>query len=190
MNLAIFRTIILHNELGGDRVLAYRFSDPDGVRTGRSGWSFGLCQFDTKHGPYATLCLRECGFTTDEITGIREQSIPIGPMNEKLNMAAGTIDRWDDKQLWECLDHPHGLCIKSGIELDTDEVLYHLADYHNQFYMSDGGKMHRSLRSLGRKIQPGDVLKVKKATLWGQKRPDDVMRRYTNVIKAFEGKLN
>lgn len=190
MNLSIFRTVILHNELGGDLSLAYRFSDPDGERTGRSGWSFGICQFDTKHNPYSTLCLRECDFTTDEIVGIREQSIPIGPMNEKLDMSAGVVDWWDDKQLRECLEHPLTLCRRSDIVFATEEVLYHLADYHNQFYMSRGGKMHRFLQNVGREILPSDVLKLKQMTLWGKKRPDDVSRRYANVVKAFDGKLN
>ena len=66
----LFGQIILANELDGNERAAYRFSDPDGVKTGKSGWSFGRCQFDTKNNPISRQCLAACGFTPAEIDGI------------------------------------------------------------------------------------------------------------------------
>lgn len=83
--LEIFSRVILANELDGSTAHAYRFSDPDGVRTGKSGWSFGICQFDINNNLQTIICLRECGFTTDEITGLKLHLIAnMKPMNAKL----------------------------------------------------------------------------------------------------------
>lgn len=181
----LFREIIILNELGGDRSIAYRFSDPDGVLTGKSGWSFGCSQFDTQNNPSAILCLRECGFTTDEISGIRRQIIDVLPLVKKLESSSKIIDRYDASQFLECLGQPTQLCRESKIKIEQIEVLYHLADYHNQYYMSRGGKMHRFLQSLEREVTPSDVLEFKLKTAWGLKRPDDVQRRYNNIIQFF-----
>jgi len=179
--IGVFKEIILRNELGGNVALAYRFSDPDGVRTGKSGWSFGVCQFDISHNPAATLCLRECGFTTDEIAGLKAQTIAIGPMNPKLAASKATVDTWDDKQLFECLTVPYQMLSGDRIKVASQSVNYHVADYHNQFYMSRGGKMHTFLRGLGRPVTAGDIIRFKLGLPWGKKRPDDVQRRWENI---------
>lgn len=186
-SLTIFRKIILENELDGDAALTYRFSDPDGVRTGKSGYSFGLSQFDIANNPSATLCLREAGFTAADLAGLKAQNVAIGPLEDELAGSAKVVDRWDDKQLFECLTHPQELCRSTGIRFAENQVLYHLADYHNQFYMSRGGKMHRYLLGLGRPVQPHDVLDLKLETVWGRRRPDDVHRRYDNIVTICQG---
>jgi len=51
MNNKFFESMkqaLLLNECDGDQELAYKFSDADGVRTGRSGYSFGVSQFDIR----------------------------------------------------------------------------------------------------------------------------------------------
>lgn len=183
MDVNVFRQIILVNELGGDERLAFRFSDPDGVRTRKSGYSFGVCQFDINNNPEAILCLRQCGFTTDEIATLKAQTMHVGKLEAKLAAHADIVARWDHRQLVECLEYPLSLCDKSGILLAGRETLYHLADYHNQFYMSRGGKMHKYLMSCGRPVDPTDVLHLKLSTAWGRKRPDDVHRRYNNISR-------
>lgn len=183
--LDIFRRIILLNELGGNPRAAYRFTDPDGP-SGRSGWSFGLCQFDCSHNPTAIICLREIGFTTDEIERIRRQTLqPMAPLNERLYAAREIIDRYDEQQLSECLQHPSRLCTESGIRLD-DSGLLACADYHNQFYMSRGGKLHTHLRGIKRPVTAEDIRGFKLTLPWGQKRPDDVARRHENIIRAMK----
>jgi len=173
----LFREVIFTNELGGNAQLIYRFSDPDGVRTGKSGYSFGICQFDTQNNPNALLCLRECGFTTDEIRQIKQQTGDIRPLNAKLT--PDVVDRWDAAQLVECLNTPLRLCQSLGITL-TNEAKLHLGDYHNQFYMSKGGKMHSFLMRLGNVIAE-DIRAFKLTLPWGIKRPDDVHRRFNNI---------
>lgn len=186
-SVATFRKIILLNELDGNTSAAYRFSDPDGVRTGKSGWSFGVCQYDINNNPSAILCLREAGFTTDEIATLKAQSAPIAPFNAKLATCTKVIDKWDEKQLFECLTHPLQLCRESKVDFSCNETLFHLADYHNQFYMSRGGKMHRRIANLHRPVTPEDVLEFKLQLAWGIKRPDDVRRRYNNIVKVCRG---
>lgn len=177
----LFRRIILANELANNPALAYRFSDPDGVRTGKSGWSFGVCQFDINNNPSAILCLREAGYTTDEIAGLKTQSVrDMAPLNAKLRSAAAVVDRWDARQLAECVETVISLAPKI-----TDLVTLHLADYHNQFYMSRGGKMHRFIQGL-RTVQPDDILRFKLSLPWGEKRPDDVERRYNTINRLWK----
>lgn len=187
MNLQeLYRKIILANELDGSTVHAYKFSDPDGIRSGKSGWSFGVCQFDINNNPRAIDCLRECGFTTDEISRLKSQTLQdMKPMHTKLLANCTIIDRYDDGQLAECLNWPAQLCKQSGITL-TDGGLIAVADYHNQFYMSRGGKMHKHLQSLGHPVTADDIYKFKLSLPWGVKRPDDVKRRHQNIITILK----
>lgn len=183
MNLVeTFAKVILANELGGDPRLAYRFSDPDGVRSGKSGWSFGLCQFDIQNNPNAMHCLIDCGFTTDERLALKNQTCYDMPsMDKKLALNGTIIDRYDDGQLGECLQWPAQLAKESGIKL-SDGGLIACADYHNQYYMSRGGKLHTWLKTLGREVKAHDILDFKlDHTLYGQKRPSDCLRRYNNI---------
>lgn len=187
MNLVtVFAKVILANELGGDRALAYKFSDPDGIRTGKSGWSFGLCQFDTRNNPQSIICLRGCGFTTDEIAAIKAQTCYDMPSMDRKLAACGTIvDRYDDAQLGECLQWPAHLARESGIKL-SDGGLIACADYHNQYYMSRGGKLHTWLKGLGREVKTHDILDFKlEHTVYGKKRPNDCIRRYNNITEIM-----
>ena len=178
--------MILANELAGSLTHRYKFSDPDGIRSGKSGWSFGTSQFDINNNPVSILCLRECGFTTDEIAELKAQTIAdMKPLNTKLLANCTTVDRYDDQQFKECLQVPAALCKSSGITL-TDGGLIALADYHNQFYMSKNGKMHSWLKTLGRPITATDIFHFKLTLPWGLKRKDDVDRRHENIIRILE----
>ncbi len=181
---SLFRMVILKNEIGGDLSLVYKFSDPDGVRTGKSGWSFGVCQYDINNNPNAVLALREMGFTTDEISGLKAQTVPIEPMNRKLYFHADVVDRYDDMQLNECLEWPLRLCNELGTDFSRLETFLHIADYHNQFYCSRGGKLYTWLKAqAGTPVTPEMVRDFKLSLPWGQKRPDDVNRRYSAISK-------
>lgn len=184
----LFEKIIFRNELGGDSSLLYKFSDPDGIRTGKSGWSFGLSQFDINNNPRAIDCLRECGFTTDEISGLKVQTVSdMRPMHNKLLANCTVIDRYDDHQLSECLQWPAKLCKGAAIALEESGLLS-LGDYHNQFYMSRGGKMHTHLKGLKRPVTAEDIYRFKLTLPWGKKRPDDVDRRYDNIMRIIGGR--
>jgi len=182
-----FRLVILANELENNLNAAYRFSDPDGVLTGKSGWGYGISQFDINNNPSAILCLRDCAFTTDQIAALKAQTIrDMAPMNAKLKAAAEIIDAWDKKQLQECLTQPSAICSDSGIKFG-DEGLVAMADYHNQMYMSRGGKLHKHLQALKQVVTPEIIRDFKLSLPWGQKRPGDVKRRYNNIIKVMRG---
>jgi len=186
MDIHLFRKVILANELGNNPALAYKFSDPDGVGRGKSGYSFGVCQFDIANNPTAILCLRSCDFTTDQIDGLRRQTIDPRPLEQKLLDAQDVVDRYDEQQLHECMEHPLNICAASGIRLRYPNTLYHLADYHNQFYFSKNGKMHTFLKTLGRAVLPSDILHLKFNTKWGRINPGDVHRRFSNIERLLK----
>lgn len=183
----VLEKVLLANEHDGTTHRVYKFSDPDGICSGKSGWSFGRSQFDILNNPQATICLRECGFTTDEIAGLKAQTIAdMRPMNNKLLANCTVIDRYDDQQISECLQVPTVLCGNSGIKL-TPGGLVALADYHNQFNMSRGGKMHTFLKGLKRPVTADDIYRFKLTLPWGLKRKDDVDRRHNNIMAVLKG---
>ena len=177
--------ILTLNEIGHDHSLAYRFSDPDGLQTGKSGFSFGRVQFDIKNNKQAILHLRACGFTEEDVVRLLEQSGPIDDLNAKLLAASDMVDRFDLEHTRESVEHCMDLLAADDILVASEETILHIVDYHNQFYMSPGGKIHRRLRELKQKnmaIAPGHVLDFKlNNTKWGRERPDDVRRRFKNI---------
>jgi light-regulated signal transduction histidine kinase (bacteriophytochrome) len=56
-------------------------------------------------------------------------------------------------------------------------------DDHNQFHLSFDGKAVRHFKPFSRPITAVDIYDYKLATAWGQKRPDDVTRRYNNALR-------
>jgi hypothetical protein len=180
-----FRRILVANELSGDLSLAYRFSDPDGVRTGKSGWSFGVCQFDLANNGAAAQCLRDCGFDPATILALISQKIPVRDvfeLGQRLFDHAWIVDAWDKTEMERTLAHVRTTFEEAGLAIDERTSL-HLCDYHNQFGLAPRGKCVRYMLALGRPITAEDVLRYKDTTLWGQKRPDDVKRRWRNVEK-------
>ncbi|MFH1027693.1 MAG: hypothetical protein V1791_06800 [Pseudomonadota bacterium] len=182
-----FRRIIIANELGGKPGVALRFSDPDGVRSGKSGWSFGVCQFDVANNPLAAKCLLDCGFSLAEVDALRAQTIDVTPLHARLRQHAVTIAKYDERQLTGCLQRASHLCEKHGIELLSEVALLSLADYHNQYYLSDinkPGYLIHYLAQLGRQVTSLDVLDFKLYhTAYGKKRPKDCRRRFDNIIR-------
>ncbi len=184
-----FRKIIIANELGGDLSEALRFSDPDGVRSGKSGWSFGVCQFDLQNNPMAAVCLKECGFTDFEIAALKAQSIDVTLLEPRLRNAAGTrtIARYDEHQLAGCLERAGNICRLFSIPAANDAAILAVADYDNQYHFSAIKKPHylvHYLAELRRPFTAEDILDFKKReTKWGREHPEDCERRYRNVVK-------
>lgn len=182
----VLAAALLENELEGNVAVAYRFSDPDGVRTGKSGWSFGRCQFDMQNNPMAQKCLLAAGFALEEVVGLIKQEIGTETMralNARMKTPAvmAIIDEYDERQIDEAITHTVDVCTNAGLHLADEETFIHLADYHNQFYINYRGKCVAYLQRLGRPIVAADVLDYKLTTLWGKKRPDDVARRWNNI---------
>lgn len=180
----IFRDLTVLNELGGKESLALKFSDPDGVHTGKSGWSFGLCQFDIANNGMAALCLYECGFSVAEVTSLKNQTFKdMASANKRLAAHATIIAKWGERQLSDCLNRARELANLAGWTYADDRALLYAADYHNQMYLSKGGSFF--MWAKGKKtISDYDIYKFRINQPWGQKRPDDVKRRYANLLKV------
>lgn len=188
--VGLFEKVILANELSNNVAYAYKFSDPDGVRSGKSGWSFGRSQFDTKNNPLALKCLSECGFDDTVIKGIVNQSIDVAPFNAKLRAGQAVIDRYDLVQFRACICKAQAVIKKHGITLVDDTALLAIADYDNQYYLSDRDKpgyLVHYLKRLGRPASARDILTFKlEHTKYGKEKPGDCERRYNNLIRIMQ----
>lgn len=181
----VMRKVFLLNECGGDPSIAYEFSDADGVRTGKSGYSFGLVQFDTLNNAEAIECLRACEFTESEIKGIINQTVFIDEMNKKILAHKDIVDAYDNSHTEESIKHCENLC--KGIPLFDEAVLVHIVDYHNQFYMSPNGKLHRYLKDVVGAVKSDCIIDFKLChTKWGREHSDDVLRRARNIRKVLQ----
>ena|SRR5271157_3947641 len=181
---AVRRTII-DNEIGCDATLAYVFSKAKG---GKSGRSFGICQFDINNNPSSLLCLRECEFTTDEVWELKNTfPLELEPFNEKLKLHHDIVDRWDGQQIRDCITRVENNCTRGGfIPADmTAKVM--MCDYNNQYNFSVGGKLYAFCQTLKRPVTAGDIYGFKKLTKWGQEDPEDVKHRYNTVLKVMQG---
>jgi hypothetical protein len=174
--------VLMENELGGDESYIYQFSDPDGRRTGRSGYSFGRVQFDIRHNWDGIECLRDCGFKPGDLEKLfKQEEVDISDLNSKLRVRSSIVDEYDRKQVMHCIEHCMRLIHNSRVELLGKTPVFHIIDYHNQFYMSEGGKLHKFLQSSGA-VDSSSILQFKLNRLrWGKIRPDDVKRRWRNV---------
>lgn len=182
----LFYEVILLNELGGKLHIAHRFSDPDGVRSGKSGWSFGVCQFDTQNNGAALKCLAECGFTAAEIQGIVKQTIDVKPLAGRLAANASVIERYDTQQLSYCLNKALNFDSDYGIPVRSPDGILAGADYVNQ-YGSQGNGARAYYRALGRPVTAEDVLQFKLTqTKYGREHPEDCRRRYNNLMKVVK----
>ncbi len=183
----LFARCIIANELGNSITLAYRFSDPDGVRSGKSGWSFGVCQYDINNNPNAEKVLKECGFSRAEIDALRAQTIDVEPLNIRLVEHKDVISKWDARQLQECLVRSLTNCMALNTDFSSEEVILHLADYDNQFYFAHDGKLYTWLKYIVNwPLTPELFLNWKlKNTAWGKDHKEDVERRYDNIRKIY-----
>lgn len=181
----LFYDVILLNELGGDPCRALRFSDPDGP-SGRSGWSFGLCQFDTRHNGQAINCLVDCGFTDGEIKGIVKQTIDVRPLSARLVAHKDVVERYDEAQLSHCLNKALEFNVAHGIIMTDTIALLAVADYVNQ-YGSEGEGIAGYFNQIDikRPVIGQDVQDFKlNNTKYGREHPADCKRRYENILRV------
>ena len=177
----LFHDTIFLSECGGKKSVIYRFSDPDGERSGKSGWSFGMSQFDTQNNSTALKCLAECGFTPAEIAAIVAQTVDVRPFADRLAAHADIIDHYDTAQHSYCLDQALNFAGQRGFPLASPDGILGLADYINQYGVpGDGSAAFYS--ALGRPVTAQDVYKFKIAqTKYGKEHGDDCLRRYSNL---------
>lgn len=179
----LFRLVILANELENNERAALRFSDPDGVLSGKSGWSFGVAQFDTRNNCEALKCLADCGFTQDEIHGIVDQTINVIPLAARLLAHADVVARYDEEQLSRCITSALNVTTAHGIFTDSATGILSLADYINQ-YGSIGPQFIKFMKELGKPVTATDVLDFKlQHTKYGREHPKDCKRRFNNLME-------
>jgi len=177
----MFREVILKNELSGNEKIALRFSDPDGERSGKSGWSFGVSQFDTQNNGEAINCLVDCGFTDAEIKGIVKQNISVAPLAARLIAHADIVAKYDEAQLSHCINSALNVVTAYGVPVVNPGGILALADYVNQ-YGSIGDGFVTWMKSVGRPIMELDVLTFKlEHTKYGKEHRDDCIRRYNTI---------
>ena len=183
----LFRAIIIRNELGADLDLSLCFSDPDGVRSGKSGWSFGAVQFDTQNNDQAIACLRDCGFTDAEIKGIVNQTVDVEPLNKRLQAHAGIIIDYDNRQLRHCLRAAEQFADRYQVPLADSAALLSLADTVNQ-YGSLGAGAAATLLAPAKPVTAEDILAMKlewKYAKRGKRQHDDTVRRHNNIVAVL-----
>ncbi len=180
----LFREVILLNELDGNEKAALRFSDPDGP-SGRSGWSFGICQFDTKHNDAALACLRECGFGGSTIAAVVAQNINVKPLASMLK--ADIVARYDEAQLSRCLYSAMNVATSKGIMVTNTGAILCLADYINQYgSIGNGFADYLNTVDLDGDVTSAEIQEWKlKHTDYGKKHSADCERRYNNVLNVL-----
>lgn len=177
--------IIATNEIDGILSVAYRFSK---APWGKSGYSFGRSQFDVSNNPSVSQFLRnKCGFTDDDINTLLKLSKDITGLNDKLIEHKKEIDAYDLQHTKGMIKHVADLV--GELDVQSEETFVHLVDYHNQFYLSKNGKMHRYLQTL-KFATCENVFNFKLAhTKWGKEQPEDVTRRYVNIRNHYESEV-
>ena len=180
----MFYRVILLNELDGDLALALHFSDPDGVRSGKSGWSYGVCQFDTKNNGQALACLKECGFTDAEVRGIVNQTLDVQPLAVKLQKNAAIVERYSTVQLSHCLNAAMNVITGHGVPMDNPGGILAAADVVNQ-YGSIGDGFVAFMAALDRPGTAADVLAWRLQTKYGREHPGDCKRRINNINQVI-----
>lgn len=173
---------LLANELSGKLGAAYRFS----YAKGKSGLSFGRCQWDLSNNLAAANILRECGFTQTELSALEHRTIKdFTALNIKLLAAKEIIDKHDQREIAQIVHWVRDCCVDAGIEFADEEAFVHVCDYHNQYNLEAHGKCIRALAALDRPVTAQDVLTYKKSTQWGRERPGDVERRWDNIHHLY-----
>ncbi len=183
----IFRQCIIMNELSGDLSFIYKFSL---VKLGTSGYSFGITQLDVSNNAYALLAIKEMDFTTEQINALKNKLVSdITVYNTHLLAHRDIVDKYDDIQLKECLDTSLKLLNETHAEIDSIETFMHIADYCNQIGFSRNGRLYCFLQKCAaeNKEVSSEMIKDFKFSLkWGRSHPEDVYRRYKNIVNVMK----
>lgn len=175
----MFYDVILLNELGGNPKYATRFSNA----SSSSGLSFGVSQLDITHNDQAVACLKECGFTDDEIKGLQAKAVDWLSYSPRLFAHADIIEKYDTAQLASCLNKALNFETGYGIAVTNPEGVLALADAENQ-YGSLGDGTAAFMKALGHPVAAKDVLAWRLQTKYGREYPADCNRRINNVVKV------
>lgn len=180
----MLKRVLISNELGGDPNVAYRFSH---ARKGKSGYSFGTCQFDVKANRHARVILLDCGFSMEEVQSLLGGKPNLTALNAKLKAAKKQIDKADADHIGQTVVHVGNVAYLAGVRLSDDLCTLALCDYHNQYHLSPGGKCITHLSKLRQPVIAADVFHFAlDHTQYGQNEPDDLRRRHGNIVRIYE----
>jgi len=182
---------IAKNEVNNLEKFIYSFTDPDG--SGRSGYSFGRSQFDVNHFGKARIwqMLTDLGLDHNQKRRVIENKKDIDDIQLLLKTSENKtiIDEFDREHIDESIQHV--LNLKDMPNIHDDSAFAMLVDTHSQFRIDINGKTHQWLRWCNFEIgcvSAEDIMIFKTQNYdWGEKRPDDIERRYLNIRKIFKG---
>jgi hypothetical protein len=183
---------ITESEVSGLEKYIYGFADADGWNKSKSGTTFGRSQYDmnTNFNTARTI-LRKVGLSDSEIIALRDQSISlerIRGLEAKLKTPEGraAIDEADFEHFSELYSYVIKFITAANVTNITLTGFVAIADFQNQIGSSIGGTLFGWIKENAKNnvvIDHSTVLMLKNGTAWGKKRPDDVIRRSTNVDK-------
>lgn len=196
MNLAFsaMQKIFVLNETGNISNI-YKFSDADGLKNLKSGYSFGLLQYDVNANPVvATNLLTSIGFTKTEIQRIMARDAKISDLQLKLQtpMAKSIIDKHDKEEIGKYITYILTSFNDLKGKIKDLRTFVELIDFHNQFHMNVNGGMHTFLKTIisnGKTITAEDIKSFKLKTKYGQQYPKDVNRRFDNITSVSKNLL-
>ena len=178
----MFYNIILMNEVSGNIAQTVKFTWAGGT----SGYSFGVTQLDVSHSSNAVACLRECGFSEDEMRQLQLRQVDSYKWSPRLAAHAGIIKKWDEIQLQHCLDSTQIFLDRYHVTPADDAAFMMVADTINQFG-SLGQESGNHLSKLGRAFTAEDLRDWKLTWAYGEKHSQDVKRRYQTVVNIAKG---
>lgn len=194
MNIIIdkYMKLLSENEVSGREEYIYRFTNKSVL--GKRNVTIGLSQHDFHARGSSDVGLNKLlesfGCTENEIKSIFDNTYSdklLKKLNDKMETGDFNkiIDNLDKKYAHKTYLHCKKVlskCFKYSVE---DRVFIMIMDYHNQYYFSDGGKLFRHIRdSINNVLTEKFIVDYKLNTLFGKKRPDDVMRRYENMYRV------
>lgn len=183
------QNIFVANETGSISNI-YKFSDADGLRNTKSGYSFGLLQYDVNANPIvSTALLTELGFTKVEIQRLMNRDPNIADLQAKLvtPTAKSIIDQHDKNEIGKYVTYIVNNFKDIYGYIKDMRTFVELIDFHNQFHMNVNGGMHRYLKTLianKKVIECTDIKAFKLKTKYGTQYPKDVNRRYDNITNV------
>lgn len=203
----LLKQVLLQNELGGNKSLAYKLSLAHG---GKSGPSFGVSQFDIANNQYGKNLLRRiCKDIPDVLDKYlsngfafgwdRVDQVLVDRISKEIRLNSELVDLADEKQVNDLLQYCYSVCnLPKDPNLSSfqKEVIIVLADTVNQFgngvsgIHKDSGTVILCKDFLGRdSVIPGEFIEAMRARKlswkWGKKEPHDVNRRLNNILDVM-----
>lgn len=198
IDLDLASKALMLNEIGTNLKVAIKLS---WAGNSNSGISFGYQQIDTKHNSKGFELLNKFGCKKEDIDLIKKfnnnptnsswnnfkNSISYKNINLKLEENDKELKNIFSNSIKSYFDHLKKIGI-FNLNFKDNNCIIHLMDYHNQFDLSNNGKMHNWLKQQ-KNISSELIKKFKiEQTKWGTTTngKNDIERRFKN-IESIDG---